>query len=41
MLQGTFLLLAHVVKEGRPRALYVGNARGTSDGSYASSLHPT
>jgi len=32
MLQGAFLLLAH--KEERPRALYVGNARGTTDDSY-------
>jgi len=32
MLQGAFLLLAHVVNEGRPRALYV-DARGTPDGS--------
>jgi len=40
MLQGTFLLLVHVVKEGRPKALYVGNARGTPDGSYASCLRP-
>jgi len=41
MLQGAFLLLAQVVKEGRPRALCVGNARGTTDGSYASCPRPS
>jgi len=38
MLQGALLLFAHVVKGGRPWALYVGNA---PDGSSASCLRPS
>jgi len=39
-LQIALLVLAHVVKQKPPRALYMGNARGTTDGSYASCVHP-
>ena len=39
-LQIALFFLAHIVKQRPPKALYMGNARSTTDGSYTSCLRP-